>query len=126
MDRAARGRFCAFSARRGSCAASRFRRDRLAALGCAAGWPALGPGTARVLPASCADGLKILRQTALADQDMVTSGTADPVCHCCGKPIPEGNSSGPGRWPACPAQTRPAARPQPRSAARRGAYYEPG
>jgi hypothetical protein len=25
------------------------------------------------------------------DQDMVISGTVGPVCHCCGKPVPEGN-----------------------------------
>lgn len=32
-----------------------------------------------------------LRQTVVVDQDGVTSGTTGPVCHCCGKPIPEGN-----------------------------------
>jgi hypothetical protein len=66
----------------------RGRTARSGASGC--------PPTAPVPGDSChaclrVDGLCGALQTVVVDQDGAASGTAARVCHCCGKPLPEGN-----------------------------------
>jgi len=66
-------------------------RPRTGLNGHIAGAHVTGPCASGVRTARCMAGTRTLRQTVPVDQDVVTSGVAGPVCHCCGKPLPEGN-----------------------------------